>query len=286
MLGKEIFNALDEKNFTVFGVDLVKNDLLPYESQIIGDITNVEFITSLLKKTAPDIIIHCAAIVNLSICEQNKKLAYSLHVEATKNLASYKSGKTKLIYISTDSVFDGKKGNYLESDTPNPLNFYAESKLEGEEATRLNPNHIIARTNIFGFNNPLRNSLAEWAIKNFISNKPINGFTDVIFNAIYTKQLAQIIADLIIMNYMGVINVTSQNAVSKYDFLVKLASALGVSENIVNKSNSEDIRFEIERPKLTNLNTTKLQQMINVPTIDSGILEMVKDYKKTKEYLL
>lgn len=282
MLGKDVFQHLAKKGFEVFGVDLVKSDLLPEVSQYVGDVTKKEFILPLLNTISPDVIIHCAAIVNLNFCEKKPALAYLLHSETTRFFSSYNPEKTKLIYISTDSVFDGEKGNYTETDTPNPVNYYAKSKLEGENAAQLNPNHIIIRTNIFGFNIPLKSSLAEWAIKKLEAKNSIHGFTDVIFNAIYTKHLSEIIGSLIKKDFRGLINIASKNAISKYEFLVKIAKALNISTELVKKSNSTTIHFDVPRPLNTYLNIQKLESLFPVPTIETGIINMIKDFRIKK----
>ncbi|MCK4664607.1 MAG: SDR family oxidoreductase [Bacteroidales bacterium] len=280
MLGKDIFFELVNNDYIVFGVDLKNNPILPEQFQKIGDLTEKNFTLSVLEKIKPDIIIHCAAVVNLETCQNNKLLAHTVHVDVTNWLAQFKPNDTKLIYISTDSVFDGEKGNYKETDKPHPLNYYAISKLDGEQMAKLNPNHIIIRTNIFGFDNPLRGSLSEWAIKNFQKNTPIQGFTDVIFNAIYTKHLAKIILSLVKSDFRGLINVASKNIVSKYEFLSILINQMGVSQSLISKSLSSEVSFAISRPLITNLDIQQIQQLTTIPTIEEGIKEMVKDFNK------
>ncbi len=278
MLGKDIFSSFSKMNYSVFGVDLVKSEKLPDNYQLTGDLTNVFFLSSVLKKIKPDIIIHCAAIVNLHTCEEKKDLAYGLHVKVTQRLAQFNPGKTKIIYISTDSVFDGKKGNYSEEDTPNPLNYYAKSKLEGEKVAQNNPNHIVIRTNIFGFNIPLLNSLAEWAIQNITQKNSIHGFSDVVFNAIYTKHLSKIIVDLVQNNFTGLINVASANSMNKYEFLIKITKALGQPKKLIQESNSKGFNFTVQRPLNTSLNVQKISRLVRLPQMTDGINDMIKDY--------
>jgi dTDP-4-dehydrorhamnose reductase len=281
MLGKDIYNFFSRySGYEVYGIDLVINKEISLKHQIIGDLTDIYFTHGVLNTIQPKIIVHCAAIVNLETCQNNKELAYAVHVNITKNLAQFRPMDSKLIYISTDSVFDGVKGNYTEVDKPNPLNYYAESKLEGEKMAELNPNHIVIRTNIFGFNIPLRGSLSEWAIKNLQSNNPIKGFTDVIFNAIYTKHLAKIIFELNKIDFKGLINVTSVKAVSKYEFLLFLIKCMGFQTNLISKSLSDDINFAITRPLVTNLKTDQLEKLMKVPSTEEGIIDMVNDYNK------
>lgn len=285
MLGKDIVEVLlKENNFLIYGFDKRLNSKIPKDKQIIGDLTDFNFLIDNLNNILPDIIIHCAAIVNLNVCEENKKAADGLHCEVTNILSSFNSKSTKFIYISTDSVFDGKKGDYTESDTPNPINYYAKSKLRGEKiALQNNDNTIIVRTNIYGFNYPLGNSLAEWAIKNLKQGRSINGFTDTIFNAIYTKQLARIIRELVIEdNYTGILNVAGNEYMSKHEFLLRLAKVFNYSTDLIKKTSSNDIKFIVPRPQNTSLNISKLKNIINeIPGLNEGLNEFYKDYKKT-----
>jgi dTDP-4-dehydrorhamnose reductase len=285
MLGKDIFSIFSQKaEYNVYGVDIILNENIPVNSQFIGNLTDLLFTKDVLNTVKPDIIIHCAAIVSLDKCETDKKLAKSIHVDVTKQLANYNINKTKIIYISTDSVFDGKDGDYSETDKPNPINYYAKSKLQGEVAACVNSNNLIIRTNIFGFNRKLGGSIAEWAIKNFMDNKMINGFTDTFFNAIYTKQLAEILLKLIQINYKGLVNVASQNYMTKYDFLKVLAKELNVSDLLIIESTSSLINFNTPRPLNTTLNTSKLKKIVNVPKIEDGMKELVIDLLHNKDF--
>jgi dTDP-4-dehydrorhamnose reductase len=92
------------------------------------DLTDIVLLNKWLEKTKPDMVIHCAAIINVDLCEESFDLAMQLHFETTKVIASYLGRNNgKLIYISTDSVFDGEKqGAYSESDLVEPLNIYVQ----------------------------------------------------------------------------------------------------------------------------------------------------------------
>ena len=277
MLGRDIVRYFTYlKDYEIFGVDLINSDLISDKNQFLCDLTDLKKIKYIINKIKPSIVIHCAAIVNLKKCEENKKLAYDLHCNVTSYLAGLNS---KLIYISTDSVFDGKKGNYFETDKVNPINYYAQSKLEGEKFASNNKESIIIRTNIYGFSIPFKNSLAEWSIKNFLNNNKISGFEDIYFNPIYTYQLANFIFLLLKDKFKGIINICSKNPISKYEFLHKILLKFNFSEELLEKSSVSNFNFEIKRPKNTVLNTDKLDNLYNLPTIDSGIDMMYNDYK-------
>ena len=245
MLAKEIIRSFSrDDTYNLYGVDIVEsaNSYKDYRENIL-DLTHIDDLERLLGEIDPDLIIHCAAIVNLNVCETDPDFANRLHIEVSRTLANHGS---KIFYISTDSVFNGIKGNYSETDIPDPINNYARSKYLGELAIRANnSNHGILRTNIFGFTFPLKGSLAEWGLKSFQNQETINGFTDVMFNAIYTGHLSESILELVRIDYSGLLNVASGTIVSKYEFLQYLAEQSKIPGAIVKESLMSEIKFKI-----------------------------------------
>lgn len=98
-----------------------------------------------MRKYKPDIVIHCAAWTDVDGAERNKKKCWDINVIGTQNLVRASSGR-RFIYISSDYVFDGEKGNYKETDVPNPINFYSLTKLAGELIVGQYQNTLIIRT--------------------------------------------------------------------------------------------------------------------------------------------
>ncbi len=252
------------------------------------DITqSIEF-AKVLREVMPDIIIHSAAIINVDQCESIKDDALKLHSTIVSTIAMY-SSYSKFVYVSSDSVFEGSKGDYKETDTPSPINYYAQSKFEGEKNTlTLLSNSIVVRTNIYGFHFNGKNSLAEWALKNLKSGTSIEGFTDVYFNPVYTFQLAEILKELIDKDYKGLIHVGSGEYISKYHFLINLAKAFGYNQELIIPKSVDMVNFNAKRPLNTTLNTELLKQNLNfVPELDGGIHKFHFDfnnyYKKDDE---
>lgn len=283
MLGKDILLELMlENKMNIYTINRKKSN--DYNAnEYICDLTDFASLNNILNFIKPDIIIHCAANVNVDSCEQNKDYAYKVNSESTKILAEYNFLKTKFIYISTDSIFNGKTGGYREEDIPDPLNYYAFTKLEGERmALKVNPNSIIIRTNIYGLHKPfLGNSLVEWALKNLENKTSISGFNDVFFNPVYTKQLAKVVLELMRKNFNGVINVASKEKLSKYDFLIRLAEVFNIEKELINKQSLGSTNFKAKRPKDTTLNIKKLSDIINYEIgIDEGINALYKEYSE------
>jgi dTDP-4-dehydrorhamnose reductase len=238
-----------------------------------------------LNQSKPDIIINCAAIVDIDICEKNHILADALHVGVTKNLAKYPD--SRFIYISTDSVFGGQEGDYRENDQTDPQNYYALSKLAGEQAALSeNPNSIVLRTNIYGFHLPLGKSLAEWAIQNIQEKKQIQGFTDVLFNPLYTKQLAKIVKFMVNEDYRGIINIAADKSINKYEFLKKIAKGLGYSDEFIKKGTIVDFGLKAKRPRNSTLNISKILNRYpnrNDLSLEKGIAQFCVDFRKFME---
>ena len=282
ILGRDLVGVLGNvSTYKIYGCDLIATPWLPESCYVVADLTDPLVLRSTLDQIQPDIIIHCAALVDLNFCEENPKRARLVHEQISRNLAAYYPEHIRFIYISTDSVFDGKCGNYNESDVPCPLNEYARTKWEGERAVvETSSRALILRTNIFGFKNPQGSSFVEWALSNLLNGRAINGFTDIMFNAIYTKYLADVIRQLLETDHCGLLNVASRNSMSKYEFLVALAKAFGVDSSLVNIATSEQIAFKVRRPKKTTLNVDRLQLLIgHVPLIEEGINALRDDYK-------
>ena len=279
MLAKDIINAFAKlDNITIHGIDQTSSPNCINYTQHLLDLTDMDTLYQLIQYINPDLIIHTAAIVNLKICEENFNLANKLHIESSRVLAST---KVKIVYISTDSVFNGINGNYTEESIPDPLNNYARSKYLGELAVRANnPNHIIVRTNIFGYSNPLKGSLCEWAIKSFQNGKNIYGFDDVIFNAMYTKHLAAALLDLFQLDFRGIINIASSNYISKYDFVKYLAIKFDVPLKMISRTSVSNIDLKIARPHDTTLNIDRANQILIIPSVFEGIDQLYIDYNR------
>jgi dTDP-4-dehydrorhamnose reductase len=283
MLGKDIVEILSNNiNCSVYGFSRTVNSLFSNDHQVIGDLTNLEFLSSSLCKINPDVIVHCAAIVDVDECETNKRVAEMLHRDVTEILAIYKSGSTRFIYISTDSVFDGQKGNYTEEDIPNPINYYAKTKRDGEIIVLANnSNAVVIRVNIYGFHLESGKSLVEWAIDNLKHDKSINGFTDVYFNPVYTKQLGEIVKDIILSKYFkGILNVASKEYCSKYEFLLHIAKQFNFNNSLIKKKSVKKFKFLAQRPVNTTLNTNLLKRVFDkVLTLQDGLSKLRRDYE-------
>jgi len=246
------------------------------------DLTDVEILNRWLDRIKPDVVIHCAAIVNVDLCEDNIELATELHVKATEIIANYLDfNNGRLIYISTDSVFDGEKQSaYSESDPVSPLNVYAETKLMGEKPVQLMGNGLILRTNIVGWTQESGTSFAEWILKGLIDGTPLNLFYDVDFSPLHINDLSLIIERIIERPIFGLYNCTSNGSISKYDFGVQMAKIFDLSNLNINRVSIEDMNFKADRPKNMALNSAKLADKLkyDIPNVIDSIFYIKNQY--------
>jgi UDP-4-amino-4,6-dideoxy-N-acetyl-beta-L-altrosamine transaminase/dTDP-4-dehydrorhamnose reductase len=246
------------------------------------DIVRQDSLQKVLQEFAPTVIIHCASLTNVDKCETDREFTSSVNIQATKGLVECISDKNaKLIYISTDSVYDGIKGNFSENDDSNPLNYYGQSKLDGESEVRKKENSLILRTNIFGWNIQYKESLGEWVINELKADRKISSFKDAFFSSIYTFELARIMDIAIQQDLSGTYNCSTSDSCSKYEFARKIADYLGFDKTLITPISIDDFGFKARRGKKLNLNITRLQDKLDyrLPTIDKSIESFCRDFQ-------
>jgi dTDP-4-dehydrorhamnose reductase len=262
--GREVVGLCHRHPLHIDGVKLMAANLTdPAEALRIFD------------EVGPSSVIHCAAATSVDWCEEHPDEAYRDNVMMPAVIAGIaaRSG-ARLLYISTDAVFDGERGNYIETDTPSPLNVYAQTKLQGErEVLRENPAAAIARVNFYGWNAQSKESLAEWILKQLATGSLVPGFTDVVFCPLLANDLAEILLTLLERNLPGLYHVVGSEAVSKYEFARRVASTFGFDAGQIVPTRVADVGLKARRPLNMSLNTGKLCAALGraMPDVDSGL---------------
>ncbi len=240
------------------------------------DLTNEKTLKKLFEELHPQWIVHFAAMTNVDWCEEHPAETERLNVWVPGELARIaKNIDANFIYMSSDSVFDGRRGMYTESDGTEPVNEYAKSKLAGERAIlKNNSSSLIVRSNIYGWNAKNNNSLAEWILNKLKEKEEVPGFTDVSFAPLLVNDLSNIIWLLMERNGQGVFHVNSADQCSKYDFARTTAKIFGHSQSLVKPSLAVNCDFKARRPENTTLQSAKLEKYlgIKVPTIKAGLM--------------
>jgi len=243
-----------------------------------------------LKNFQPAWVIHCAALANLDACEADPLLAQQLNTDLPRTLASYvaRSG-ARLVYISTDSVFDGLRGDYSEEDIPTPVGVYSRTKLNGELAvSEADPTAIIARVNLFGWSLTGNRSLAEFFFNNLSQGKQVMGFTDVFFCPLLANDLADIFVRMLEKHLSGLYHVVSSESLSKYDFGVRLAKRFDLDGSLVCPTSVKRSGLKATRSPNLTLRTDKLALALGKPliSISTGMDKLYTLYQQGYSHML
>lgn len=208
-----------------------------------------------LDEIGPDILVHFAAVTDVDRCEDHPEEAVALNIGATRSLARWAAANgCRLVFMSTDSVFDGRRGRYSEADTPKPVNQYACTKLASEQVVRdLVPDHLVVRASIYGWNAQQKYSLAEWILQRLEAGQSFTGFSDVVFAPLLANTLADIMLALLDRRASGTFHLASANAISKYDFALAIAELFQLPTNLVTRSMFADAGLRAPRPLDTSL---------------------------------
>ena len=237
MLGKDIYKQMIEAGYEVFVINRKLDSQVSSRHSIICDISDTESFAQALKTIRPKIVIHCAAMVDIEYCENNPDNAVKINYNSIKTIIDNLVNHAKLVFISTDSVFDSSKSSKRENDNKNPINIYSKTKSDAEDLIcQSMDNFVIVRCNIYGFHLNWRGSLAEWAIEKLIQGSEFAGYDNVIFNPLYTRQVATYINKILYTNFNGVIHLGSEKPISKYEFIIQLGNALKMPISKVLKS--------------------------------------------------
>ncbi len=277
--------ALEARNMhQVIGVDRCQLTDVPFE-MICTDLLEQGAVDRVLDMARPEWLIHCAALANLDDCEAAPELAHSLNASLPGDVATAcRVRGVKMMHISTDSVFDGNRsGLYTEVDVPNPLNLYAETKLQGEQAVlSANPDAIVARINFYGFSTNGKRSLAEFFVNNLSAGLPVKGFTDSTFNPTFVGDLADLLLRMLDNDLSGVYHTVCEDVMSKYTFGVTLARRFGWDESLISPESVDRSGLTARRAHNLGLSVHKLFAALGgpFPAFSTGLDRFYMQFQK------
>ncbi len=181
------------------------------------DLLDFAAVRAAFAREQPAMIVHCAAITVVAEAQANPALARRVNVDVTQLLAELAS-EIPLVLFSTDIIFDGRKGNYTETDQPNPLHVYGETKVAAEQVVLKNPRHLIVRTSINGgvsltgnraFNEQLRSSFQR-------AGAGMKLFTDEFRCPIPAAETARAVWELVQKNCAGIYHIAGAEKLSRW----------------------------------------------------------------------
>jgi dTDP-4-dehydrorhamnose reductase len=253
---------------------------VPFQN-VQANLTSAGSISRLISDHQPHLVVHCAAMANVDVCEKQPDQAMRINAEVPGELAAICREKNiKLVHISTDAVFDGLRGDYSEEDAANPLSVYASSKLAGEKNVLRNyPQALIARVNFYGFSLRGSRSLAEFFLERLSTGQPVNGFVDVMFCPLYVVALIEILMQMVSKDLSGLYHVVSPESLSKYSFGVSIARKFGFDPGLIQPISVMESSLTARRSPRLELNVEKLLgEKIGLPSQAKGMERFYLDH--------
>lgn len=271
-LGHDVMNELHKRGYEGIGSDIhpVYSGMMdssavtamPYEAL---DITDADMVREVLGRVQPDVVIHCAAwtAVDLAEDEDKQEKVRAINAGGTRNIAEVcKELDCKMVYISTDYVFDGQGEKPWEADCKDykPMNVYGQTKLEGELAvSELLEKYFIVRIAwVFGLNG---NNFIKTMLKVGKKFDTLRVVNDQIGTPTYTLDLSRLLVDMIETEKYGYYHATNEGGfISWYDFACEIFRQAGYSTNVVPVTTAEYGLSKAARPFNSRLDKTKLME--------------------------
>ncbi len=248
-LGYDVVNELEKRGIVAVGVDIDEMD-----------ITDAQSVDKVIKESAPDGVVHCAAYTAVDAAEDNVELCRRVNADGTANIARVcKELDIKMMYISTDYVFDGQGTRPWEPDDErHPLNVYGQSKYEGEVAVTdaLDKYFIVRIAWVFGVNG-----------KNFIKAilnkaKTVDTLTvvnDQFGSPTYTYDLARLLVDMILTDKYGFYHATNEGICTWYEFACEIIRQAGMDTKVIPVS-ADQYPAKAKRPANSRMSKEKLTE--------------------------
>lgn len=268
-LGYDVVNELKKRGHVAIGTDVDNMD-----------ITNKEQVEAVIKEANPDAVIHCAAYTAVDLAEDNIDLCRRINADGTRNIALVcKELDIKMIYISTDYVFDGEGTHFWQPDDErHPLNVYGQTKYEGELAVEslLEKYYIVRIAWVFGVNG-----------KNFIKTMLNLGKTrdhltvvnDQIGSPTYTYDLAKLLVDMVETDKYGRYHATNEGICSWYDFACEIFKQAGYDHVTVSPVSASEYPAKAKRPSNSRMCKDKLTEngFAKLPTWQDALNRYLKE---------
>jgi dTDP-4-dehydrorhamnose reductase len=230
-----------------------------------------------LERIKPNVVFHTAALTDVDYCETRQKEAWDINVNGTRNIAdTCQKNNIKMVYISTDYIFDGINGPYTENDTPNPINFYGRTKLEGENIVKELKDFLIIRSTIlYGLHK--KENFLTWVIKMLKENKKINVVNDQYGTPTLADNCVEALLSLFKENKTGIYNVSGKDLMNRFNFALEIAEEFGLDKNLINPVSTKALKQSARRPMRAGLIVDKIEGDLNIKMLKiKEALDIVK----------
>lgn len=278
MLGLKLSGVALERGYEVVGLDLANCD-------IAIDMTDDAALIAALGVVRPDVVVNCAAIVDVGHCEQDPLLSWRVNARCVGVMAHYcRSHHVRLVQISTDHYFCGdmdKKHDELAPVTF--LNEYARAKFAGEAFAAIGPTSLVLRTNIVGFRGRATKTFAEWAFDAVVHDREITLFRDAYVSTIDVRSFSGALLDMIERKESGLFNLANHDVFSKQALIECIARQLGVS--LSRAKTGSVAALSVARADSCGLDVSRAERALGyeLPDLDQVVCNLVNEWKKIQK---
>ena len=272
-LGRSLFNYL-KSNTEIFwtGRNIPLN-----ENGFYLDICDRINLKGLISLYNPDILINLAALTNVDFCEKNSKIAKEINTNGVKNICD--TFKGKIIQLSTDYVFNGKNGPYVEEDEVSPISVYGKTKLEAENiVSSHNSDNLILRGNVL-YDNCIssRASFLNWVVQSLREKTSIDVVDDQINNPTWAQSMAKVIGLCIKKEISGIYHWGDAEFVSRYKFAKMIAKHYNLETELIKSKSTEELGQVAPRPLKSGLLSDKIIKELDIkqPSINECLNQII-----------
>jgi dTDP-4-dehydrorhamnose reductase len=215
------------------------------------DVTEPDAVNRVIRESGPDVVIHTAAMTNVDSCETNRDEAWASNVLGTEHVArACREIGARLVHLSTEYVYDGTTGPYVETDPVNPLGWYAKTKWESEERVRASlDNAVIGRTTIIVGQAPhVRPNFVLWLANQLRSGQQASIVVDQIGSPTLAENLAEMVLALALSDRRGVYHTAGDTVISRYDYARLIAEIFELDAGLIVPITTAELHQPAPRP--------------------------------------
>lgn len=270
------------------GIEVYSSDI--QDTSISGNFVKLDIsgraqVDEVFGRIKPDVVVHAATLTDVDKCELNKELAWKINVDGTINIAkAAKRLGAFLVYISTDYVFSGEKGYYVESDSPDPVNYYGLTKLEAETVVMSmmpESDFFIGRPSVMYGSTPAAGKVnfALWIIESLRKGERIKIVTDQWNTPTLNTNLAEMTLEVVERRLSGVYHTCGATRVSRFEFAEKIADCFGLDKSLIDKVSASQFSWPALRPVDSSLDTSLAQRAFKCKplTMDKALEQLKRE---------
>jgi dTDP-4-dehydrorhamnose reductase len=277
LMGWPLYSRLKEK-FEVIGAFHHS----PKPGLVFLDLLKPKQVNAFVQQFQPDVLFHLAALTDVDRCEREPLAAKAVHVEGTKNVVqAVQKQDCRLVYFSTDFVFDGKKGNYSENDSTHPINVYGSTKLEGEKIVQSLDNRVIVRTTTPYSSQLGSKKFVGTVIERLSKGESVSAFSDLIRSPTLVENISDCMESLLLKKFTGILNVAGSTSLSMLEAALEVARVFSFDPSLVRESLSSSVRLDAPRPLNTSLDVSHAARLgLPIQRFEEGLLQL----KRSQEF--